>query len=70
MSTEKKYRIRIGRHAFQDPHYITSVGHTFTFTSLYVNKNPCSWKKYATAVKHLARVKEIYRSAEIEEYSE
>lgn len=65
-----KYRIRIGKHAFQDPHYITNVGHTFNFTSLDINKNPCSWKNYATAAKHLTRVKAVYRSAEIEEYNE
>lgn len=70
MSTEKKYRIRIGKNAFKEPHYVTNVGHTFNVTSLSVNKKPCSWKKYATAAKHLARVKEVYRSAEIEEYSE
>jgi hypothetical protein len=64
----KKYRIRVGKTSFADPHYVTNVGKSLNFTSLFVNKNPCSWKKHATAMKHLNRVKESFPSAEIEEY--
>lgn len=63
-----RYRIRIGRTSFADPHYLTKTGDDPNFTSLAVNKKPRSWKKRATAEKHLEQVKSRYPSAEIECY--
>ncbi|EGR4074150.1 hypothetical protein DDO73_13915 [Vibrio cholerae] len=63
-----RYRIRIGRQSYADPHYVTKVGDQPNFTSIVVNKNPCSWKKLSTAQKHFEQIKVIYPSAEIEPY--
>jgi hypothetical protein len=64
----EKYRIRIGKMIFADPHYLTKLGDSPSYTSLFVNKNPCSWKKRSTAERHLAQIKQIYATAEIESF--
>lgn len=64
----RRYRIRVGKTHFADPHYITKLGFSPNCSSIMVNKKPCSWKKRATAEKHLGEVKEYFSSAEIEGY--
>lgn len=64
------YRIRVGKNTYADPHYVTKVGDSPSFTSIFVNKKPRSWKKRSSVDKHLAQIKETFHSAEIEEYDE
>lgn len=63
-----RFRIRVGRQQFADPHYLTNLGDSPNITSIEVNKNPPSWKKRATAQKHLDAFKERFSSAEIEAF--
>lgn len=64
-----RYRIRIGKEQFTEPHYITQLGLHPNYAPLSVNKNPKSWVTLTTAEKHLADVKRIYSGAVIEPYS-
>lgn len=64
----KRYRIRVGKAHFADPHYVTALGDSLNYTSIVVNRNPRSWKKLSVAQKHLAQIQERLTGAEIEEY--
>lgn len=64
-----RYRIRIGKRQFAEPHYVTKLGFSPNYTSIEVNKNPLSWAKLSTAENHLKELKSIYSTAEIEPYS-
>jgi len=63
-----KYRIRVGKTHFQDPHYVTRFGRTPHFASIFINSSPCSWKKREVALKKLEEAKEYFRTAELEEF--
>lgn len=64
----KRYRLRVGRNTFADPHYVTQLGRSPSFTSIMVNKQPLSWLKKETAEKHFNVLKERYLTLEIESY--
>jgi hypothetical protein len=71
-STKKtvlRYRLRIGRNTFADPHYVTRIGRNPSYTSIMVNKQPISWLKKETAQKHFNALKEQYTTLEIEPYT-
>ena len=64
-----RYRIRIGRTQFIDPHYLVATGRRPRFTSLVLNKTPLSWKSHAVAQRHLDAILETFHTAEIEAYT-
>ncbi len=65
-----KYRIRIRKDYFADPHYVTKLGDYPEFRSIFVSKHYFSWKNRLIAEKHLLDVLKTYASAEIEEFEE
>lgn len=65
-----RYRIRIGKAQFADPHYMVALGRHARFASIVVNKKPLSWKSKAVADAHLADIKDRFTSAEIEPYQD
>lgn len=65
-----RYRIRVGINQFADPHYVTKLGYSPSCTSIFVNKQPCSWKQRKTAEKHLLAIKDHFKTAEIEEFDD
>lgn len=66
--TQLRYRIRVGKAQFADPHYLVASGRHPRYTSIMINKNPLSWKNLAKAEAHLAEITDRFTTAEIEPY--
>lgn len=72
-----RYRIRVGRKTFLEPHYVSKLTNRtetgeyegYEIRPLTVNRNPCSWVKYDTAAKYLPNILKHNSTAEIEAYS-
>lgn len=63
-----RYRIRIGKTHFKDPHYLVQLGKKPRYTSILLNKSPLSWKSKEVAERNLTLAKLDFISAEIEPY--
>ena len=66
----ERYRIRVVRAQFADPHYVTKLGDEPRYTSIEVNKNPCSWRSKSKAEQHLKAILEHFKTAEIERFTQ